>query len=44
MTSARIKPILKKYNINIGYNDGLKVYPRSVTQRDTTLKIHNNHF
>ena len=44
MTSARIQPFGREYNINIGYYDGFRVYPRSITQRDIALKIHENHF
>ena len=44
MTSAKIQPFCRKYNINIGYYDGFKVCPRNVTERNTTLKTHKNHF
>ena len=44
MTSARIQPFCRKYNINIGYNVGFRVYPRNIIQRDIALKIHNIHF
>ena len=44
MTTGRIQPFCKKYNINIGYFNGKEIWPRTVTQRDTALKIHNNHF
>ena len=44
MTSARIQPFCRKYNINIGCFDGTRINPRNVTQRDTALKIHINHF
>ena len=44
MTTARIQPFCKKYNINIGYFNGKEIWPRTVTQRDTALKTHNNHF
>ena len=43
-TSARIQPFCRKYNINIGCYDGFRVCPRNITQRNTALKIHNNHF
>ena len=43
MTSARIQPFCKKYNINIGCFDGTRINPRNITQRDPALKIHNNH-
>ena len=44
LTSARIQPFCEKYNINIGYYDGFRVYPRIITQRDIALRIHNIHF
>ena len=44
MTSARIQPFCRNYNINIGCFDGTRINPRSLTQRDTAIKIHNNHF
>ena len=44
MTSARVQPFCRKHNINIGFYDGFKVCPRNITQRNTALKIHNNHF
>ena len=44
MTSARIQPFCRKYNINIGCFDGTRINPRNITQRNTALKIHNNHF
>ena len=44
MTSARIPPFCRKYNINIGCYDGFRVFPRNITQRNTALKIHKNHF
>ena len=44
MTSARIQPFRRKYNINVGCYDGFRVYRRSIAERNTTLKIHENHF
>ena len=44
MTSARVQPFCRIYNINIGCFDGTRINPRNITQRDTALKIHNNHF
>ena len=44
MTSARVESFCKKHNINIGCFDGTIINPRNITQRDTALKIHNNHF
>ena len=43
MTSARIQPFCKKYNINIGCFDGTRINPRNLTQRNTSLFIYNNH-
>ena len=44
MTAARAQPICREHNISIGCHDGFRVCPRSITQRYTALKIHNNHF
>ena len=44
MTSARIQPFCKKYNVNIGCFDGTRINPRNLTQRNTTLFKYNNHF
>ena len=44
MTSARIQPFCKKYSINIGCFDGMRINPRNLTQRNTSLFIYNNHF
>ena len=44
MTAARIQPFCRRHNINIGYYDDFRVCPRTITQRNTALKIHNNHF
>ena len=44
MTTARIQPFCRKYNINIGCFDGTRINPRNITQRDTSLFIYNNHF
>ena len=44
MTSARIPPSCKKYNINIGYYDGFRVYPRNIAEKNTALKLLSNHF
>ena len=43
MTSTRVGSFCRKYNINIGCFDGTRINPRNITQRDTALKIHNNH-
>ena len=44
MTSARYQPFCRKYNIDIGCFDGTRKNPRNLTQRNTALKIHENHF
>ena len=44
VTSARIQPFCRKHNINIGCFDGTRINPRNLTQRNTAIKIHNNHF
>ena len=46
MTSAKIQPFCKKYDINLGiYNINQKeILPRSVTERRLCLIIHENHF
>ena len=41
---ARIQPICRADNILLGYYDGTRVFPRSVTERNIALKLHNNHF
>ena len=44
MTKARIQPFCKANNINLGYWDGERVFPRSVTNRGSALFLYNNHF
>ena len=44
MTKARIQPFCKANNINLGYFDGERVFPRSVTDRNNALYLFNNHF
>ena len=44
MTKARIQPFCRENNINLGYWDGERVLPRSVTNRDNALFLFNNHF
>ena len=39
MTKARIQPLCRVNNINLGYFDGIGVYPRSVTNRDSALYL-----
>ena len=45
MTSAKIQPFCKKYNINLGvYNiNQQEILPRTVTERRICLYIHENH-
>ena len=44
MTKARIQPFCKANNINLGYFDGIRVSPRSVTDRNNALYLYNSHF
>ena len=44
MTRARIQPFCRANNINIGYFDGTRVFPRSVTDRNHDLFLHSNRF
>ena len=44
MTKARIQPFCRANIINLGYFDGERVFPRSVTNRDSALYLCNNHF
>ena len=44
MTKARIQPFCRAINISLEYYDGDRVFPRSVTNRDSALFSYNNHF
>ena len=44
MTKARIQPFCNKNNINLGYYNDDRVFPRSVSNRDSALYLYNNHF
>ena len=44
MTMARIQPFCRANNINLGYYNNDRVFPRSVTIRDSALYLYNNHF
>ena len=44
MTMARIQPCLRKLGIDLGYYNGDRVFPRTVTNRDTALFLFINHF
>ena len=44
MTKARIQPFCRANNINLGYYNDDRVFPRTVTNRDSALYLYNNHF
>ena len=44
MTMARIQPFCRANNINLGYYNNDRVFPRTVTNRDSALYLYNNHF
>ena len=44
LTKARLQPFCRGNSNNLGYFDGTRVFPRSVTNRDSTLFLYNNHF
>ena len=44
MTKARIQPFCRANKFNLGYYDGERVFPRSVTERNNALFLCNNHF
>ena len=44
MTKARIQPFCNKNNINLGYYNDDRVFPRSVSNIDSALYLYNNHF
>ena len=44
MTNARIQPLCRAKNINLGYYDGERVFPRSVTERNNALFLFINIF
>ena len=44
MTMARIQPCLKKLDFDLGYFNGDRVFPRTVTNRDSGLYLYNIHF
>ena len=44
VTMARIQPFCRANNINLGYYNNDRVFPRSVTNRDSALFLFNNHF
>ena len=44
MTMARIQPFCRANNINLGYYNKDRVFPRTVTNRDSALYLYKNHF
>ena len=44
MTKARIQPFCRANNIDLGYYNNDRVFPRTVRNRDTALFLHENHF
>ena len=44
LTSAGIQPRCKKYDINVGCFDGMRIIPRNTTRRNISLCIYNDHF
>ena len=44
MTKAKIQPTCRAHNFNVGYFDGTRVFPRSVTDRNNALFLRSNHF
>ena len=43
-TMAEIQPLCRANSVSSGYLDGTRVFPRSVTDRNNALFLHNNHF
>ena len=44
MNKARIQPFCRANNINLGFHSDDRVFPRSVTNRDSALFLFKNHF
>ena len=44
MTMARTQPFCRANNINLGYYNNDRVFPRTVTKRDTALYLYDNQF
>ena len=44
MTKARIQPFCRANNIDLGYFNVDRIYPRTVTNGDSALYLYNNHF
>ena len=43
MTKARTQLFCKAKNNNLGYYDGIRVFPRSITEKNIALFLYNNH-
>ena len=41
---ARIQPCLRKIDIDLGFYNGERICPRTVTNRNSALYLYNNHF
>ena len=41
---ARNQPCFGKIGIDLGYYNGDRVFPRTVTNRNSALYLYNNHF
>ena len=44
MTMARIQPCLRNLGVDLVFFNGERVFPRTVTNRDSALYLYNNHF
>ena len=44
MTEAGNQPFCRANNINLGYHDGTRVFPTTVTDGSNALFLYNNHF
>ena len=44
MVSARIQPCLRKLGVNLGYYNGKEICPTTITNRNISLFLSNNHF
>ena len=44
MTKARIQPSCQANNISLGYYNDDRVFPRTVTNRNSALFLYNIHF
>ena len=43
MTKARIQPFCRANSSNLGYFDGIRVFPRTVIERNIALYVYNIH-